>query len=146
VYISFAAGLAYYATQVFQAVGLSVAQGWYLTLLIPVEFLLIVAGRAALWGKSWWVPVYFLQLIFVLFMVYSEVFRGDAVLFRADGSRYVGSPHDLPSCAAGLYVDDNATAALPALNSDLPALASSNGGGPRSPVFYGFCSKGSLSC
>lgn len=74
VYISFAAGLAYYATQVFQAVGLSVAQGWYLTLLIPVEFLLIVAGSQALWGKSWWVPVYFLQLIFVLFMVYSEVF------------------------------------------------------------------------
>lgn len=74
VYLVFLSGMAYYATQVFQAVGLSVAQGWYLTSLIPVECLLFVAGVRSSLGRFWWIPVSIAQLFFLSLMVYSEVF------------------------------------------------------------------------
>src|SRR5207249_10297161 len=39
-YLVFAGALVYYATQVFQQTGTSVAEGWYLTTFLPVEALL----------------------------------------------------------------------------------------------------------
>src|SRR5207247_8137272 len=43
-YAVFIAGLIYYATQVFQETGTSVAEGWYLTSFIPAEAVLFSAG------------------------------------------------------------------------------------------------------
>jgi hypothetical protein len=73
-YLVFLAGMAYYATQVFQATGLSVAQGWYLTALIPIECLLFVAGVRTSLGRFWWIAVSMAQLLFLCLIVYSEVF------------------------------------------------------------------------
>ena len=74
IYTVFVAGMGYYATQVFQASGLSVAQGWYLTPLIAVECVLFVAGARGLLGKSSWIAFSFAQLFFLALVIYSQVF------------------------------------------------------------------------
>lgn len=43
-FVPFLAGLGYYATQVYQATGQSIIQGWYLSSWIPVEAILFVSG------------------------------------------------------------------------------------------------------
>ena len=74
VYAAFAAGLAYYATQVFQASGLSVAQGWYLTSFIPLEAVFFVAGVRSLFAKRWQTPLLLMQTFLLALLVYSELF------------------------------------------------------------------------
>ena len=74
VYITFGAGLAYYAIQVFQATGLSVAQGWYLSSFVPVEALLFVAGCRSWFAQRWRPAVIFAQIVLTLLLVYSAAF------------------------------------------------------------------------
>jgi hypothetical protein len=52
-YVLFIAALIYYATQVFQQGGISVAEGWYLTLLIPAEAVLFATGVRSLLPRIW---------------------------------------------------------------------------------------------
>jgi hypothetical protein len=73
-YGGFAAALVYYATQVFQRTGISVAQGWYLTLLVPLEAVMFVAGMGEWMRKNWrWPVAAFGLLLFALF-IYSTAF------------------------------------------------------------------------
>jgi hypothetical protein len=74
IYAVFAAGLAYYATQVFQASGLSVIQGWYLASFIPLEAVFFVAGLRTLFPKRWHIPVLLMQTFLLALLVYSELF------------------------------------------------------------------------
>jgi len=70
----FLIALIYIGTQVFQQTGMSVIQGWYLTLLIPVEAVLLVAGAQGLLPNSWkWIVRTIMALLFVL-LVYSSLF------------------------------------------------------------------------
>ncbi len=51
-YAAFLAGVAYHATQAFQADGISTAAGWYLTSAIPLEAVIFVAG-AEMWPRRY---------------------------------------------------------------------------------------------
>ena len=51
-YAAFLAGVAYHATQIFQADRISTAAGWYLTSAIPLEAVIFVAG-AGMWSRRY---------------------------------------------------------------------------------------------
>ena len=70
----FAAALLYYATQVFQNDGVSVIQGWYLTLLVPVEAVLFAAGTRSFFPKRWTAVVSVFSFFLLALTVYVNVF------------------------------------------------------------------------
>src|SRR5436309_11582990 len=73
-YAVFGAALIYFATQVFQQTGMSVIQGWYLTLFIPVEAVLFVAGAQGWFGGRWYWVVSALVVASFALLIYSAVF------------------------------------------------------------------------
>jgi hypothetical protein len=73
-YAVFGAALVYFATQVFQQTGESVIQGWYMTMFIPVEAVLCIAGARAWFGKRWTWPLSFLIVLLFALLIYSAVF------------------------------------------------------------------------
>jgi len=73
-YAVFIAGLIYYATQVFQETGTSVAEGWYLTSFIPAEAVLFSAGLQSSLGARWrWVGIA-AQVLLLALLIYSSAF------------------------------------------------------------------------
>jgi hypothetical protein len=73
-YAAFGVALIYIGTQVFQQTGMSVIQGWYLTLFIPVEAVLFVAGAQGWSPKNWrWIVRVLIAFLFAL-LVYSSLF------------------------------------------------------------------------
>jgi hypothetical protein len=73
-YLLFIAALLYYATQVFQNGGISVAEGWYLTLLIPVEAVLFVTGVRSYILKYWPAVVAAVGFLLLALTVYANLF------------------------------------------------------------------------
>jgi hypothetical protein len=75
IYLSFAASLIYYATQVFQKTGIPVIQGWYLSPLVPLEAFAFVTGiRFLLSARGMTFAVAFAALCFLAMSVYGNVF------------------------------------------------------------------------
>ena len=70
----FAASLAYYATQVLQSTGESVAQGWYAACLIPVEATLFVAGARAWFPRFGTLLIAVFQLFLLALLFYTSAF------------------------------------------------------------------------
>ena len=73
-YLVFAGALVYYATQVFQQTGTSVAEGWYLTTFLPVEALLFVAGVRSLFRQHWKWAAATMKLFLIALLAYSAAF------------------------------------------------------------------------
>ena len=73
-YAVFGTALVYFATQVFQKTGASVIQGWYLTLFVPVEAVLFVAGARGWFERRWNWIVSALVVLFFALLIYSAVF------------------------------------------------------------------------
>ncbi len=73
-YLVFLGSLIYYATQVFQQTGTSVAEGWYLTTFLPVEAVLFVAGMRSLLGRLWTLPVSMMKLFLTALLAYTAAF------------------------------------------------------------------------
>ena len=110
VYAGFVAGLVYYATQVFQASGLSVIQGWYLASFIPLEGVFFVAGLRTLFLTRWQIPARLMQSFLLALLVYSELFVAmpycaGITSHQADGhlATYHASPGDFALIAARLW-------------------------------------------
>jgi len=109
-YAAFAGGLVYYATQVFQAFGLSIVQGWYLTSFIPVEAVLFVAGLRTLFTARWQLPALLMQTFLLALLVYSELFvampyYAGITSHQADGhlSTFHAMPGDFALISARLW-------------------------------------------
>jgi hypothetical protein len=73
-YVVFAASLIYFATQVFQRTGESVIQGWYLTMFIPVEAVLIAAGARSWFPTRWTLAVRLFGFMLLALLIYSALF------------------------------------------------------------------------
>ena len=73
-YFIFAVALVYYATQVFQQTGTSVAEGWYLTTFLPVEAVLFVAGIRSLFRQRWKWAAATMKLFLIALLAYSAAF------------------------------------------------------------------------
>jgi hypothetical protein len=73
-YTLFLAALVYYATQVFQHTGTSVAEGWYLTSMIPTEAVLFAAGVRSLFPRRWPACVGVFGLFLLVLNIYGDFF------------------------------------------------------------------------
>jgi 4-amino-4-deoxy-L-arabinose transferase-like glycosyltransferase len=76
-YVVFLGALLYYATQVFQDTGTSVAEGWYLTLLAPAEAVLFAAGIRSFFPRRWPAAV----AVFGFFLLALNVYANFFVMF-----------------------------------------------------------------
>ncbi len=97
-YVIFLAALVYYAIQVFQAVGTSVAEGWYLTLFTVVEAVLFTAGLQSLLNRRWYWGIIAAQVFLLSLLLYTSAFvempyYSGITFHRADGGLVAYHPH-----------------------------------------------------
>jgi hypothetical protein len=75
IYVAFAASLVYYATQVLQQIGVPVIQGWYLSLMIPIEAIVFAVGIEFLFRRRFGVGITaFTGVCFLAMLIYGNAF------------------------------------------------------------------------
>jgi hypothetical protein len=109
IYAAFAASLVYYATQVLQQIGVPVIQGWYLSLMIPIEAIAFALGIEFLFRRFALGITAFTGVCFLAMLIYGNVFiaapyYAGLIDHAASGHLQAYHPHwvDVPVLAARL--------------------------------------------